>query len=191
MRKSDSDERTLVQDEESLLGRWSRRKHEARNYDEDTKEQENTANTEPVKPVALTDADMPSVESLNEDSDYSGFLSPKVSEKLRKQALHKLFHSSYFNIRDGLDDYDGVYTEFEKLGDVITADMRHQMEMETKRHLQQLAEQQSSEDTEQIEVASILSDENETETDIPAHEMATEENIEHRDDVIDDEEVEP
>lgn len=189
MRKSNSDERTLAQDEESLLVRWSRRKQEARGRDAETDEQATITSNESVKPVALTDADMPPIESLNEDSDYSGFLSPKVSEILHKQALHKLFHSPDFNIRDGLDDYDGIYTEFEKLGDVITADMRHQMEKETSRHLQQLAEQQSSEDTEQIEVASISSDVNETDTVIPAHDIATEEIIDDSD-VIDDEEVE-
>ncbi|MDX1823748.1 MAG: DUF3306 domain-containing protein [Thiohalomonadales bacterium] len=189
MRKSDPDERALAQDEESLLGRWSRRKHEARNNDEETKEQENTVNIESIKPAALTDADMPPIESLNEDSDYSGFLSPRVSETLRKQALHKLFHSPAFHIRDGLDDYDGIYTEFEKLGDIITADMRHQMEMETRRQLQQLAEQQSSEEIEQIEVDSVSPDVSETDTVIPVHDMATEESIDDSD-AIDDEEVE-
>ena len=39
----------------------------------------------------LTDADMPPIETLTEDSDYTGFMSPEVSEELRKLALRKLF----------------------------------------------------------------------------------------------------
>ncbi len=55
--------------------------------------------------------------------------SPEVSEKLRKVALRKLFHGAAFNVRDGLCEYDEDYTSFEPLGDIVTADMRHQQEM--------------------------------------------------------------
>ena len=88
----------------------------------------------------LCDEDMPALDSLDEDSDYSGFLSPGVSEKLRKLALHKLFHGQSFNLCDGLDDYDEEFTSFEKLGDIVTADMRFQMEQEAKRKLQLASE---------------------------------------------------
>ncbi len=84
----------------------------------------------------LCDKDMPDINSLDEDSDYSGFLSPGVSEELRKVALRKLFQGRGFNICDGLDDYDEEFTSFEKLGDIITADMRHQVEEEARRELQ-------------------------------------------------------
>ena len=72
---------------------------------------------------------MPAVERRDNDSDYSGFISPNVSDDLRNLALRKLVHGGMFNTRDGLDDYDDDFTSFEKLGDVVTADMRHQMEM--------------------------------------------------------------
>ena len=81
------------------------------------------------------------------------FFSPKVSEALRKQALRKLFGCSGFNIRDGLDDYDDDFTQFETLGDIITADMRHQMEMESRRRLEQLAEQETANEEQQPDVA--------------------------------------
>ena len=86
-----------------------------------------------VEEKVLTDADMPPLESLHEDSDYSGFLSPGVSEGLRRRALRKLFMSAVFNVRDGLDDYDDDFTSFEPLGDVVTSDMKHQAEMEAER----------------------------------------------------------
>lgn len=88
--------------------------------------------TESEAPV-LTDADMPPIESLNEKSDFSGFMSPGVSSQLRKLALRKLFAGAGFNIRDGLDDYDEDFTNFEPLGDLITCDMKHQAEMAEKR----------------------------------------------------------
>ncbi len=65
---------------------------------------------------------------MNESSDYSGFLSPEVSDELRRLALRKLFHLPEFNIKDGLDDYDEDFRSFEVLKDVITADMRFEME---------------------------------------------------------------
>ena len=84
-------------------------------------------------PKPLTDADMPPVESLHFDSDFTGFLSPEVSEDLRRLALRKLFHSPALNVVDGLDEYADDFTKFEPLGNLITADMRHQMEQMAER----------------------------------------------------------
>lgn len=68
---------------------------------------------------ALTDQDMPSLESLNEGSDYSGFLSPGVSDGLHRLALRKLFSASKFQVRDGLDDYDTDYNLLQPLRRVL------------------------------------------------------------------------
>ncbi|MGE5844847.1 MAG: hypothetical protein ACM32K_08090, partial [Syntrophaceae bacterium] len=38
------------------------------------------------------------------------------------------FHAPEFNVIDDLNDCAGDYRSFEPLGDVVTADMRHQME---------------------------------------------------------------
>lgn len=129
---------------ESVLSRWSRRKLEADQLaptveepvQPDTEAGLLTADQAAVdaaaKPV-LTDADMPDIESLDEDSDFSGFMSTGVSDELRNLALRKLFKAPVFNIRDGLDEYDEDYTYFEKLGDIVTCDMKHQIEMQEKR----------------------------------------------------------
>jgi len=93
----------------------------------------------------LTDEDMPPLETLDEHSDYSGFLSPKVSETLRRQALRKLFHFQQFNITDGLNDYDDDYTQFENLGNTITHEMKRLLERET----QALREKEIDEEPEQ------------------------------------------
>lgn len=132
---------------EDFVTRWSRRKHEAQYVTtSETSLQETSACDETVV-SPLTDADMPPLDSLSEDSDYSGFLSPKVSEALRKQALRKLFQSPVFNIRDGLDDYDDDFTSFAKLGDIVTADMRHQLEREAQRLQQQLETEMAEDDS--------------------------------------------
>jgi len=139
---------------EDFIGRWSRRKQQALLQQKDASKIA-MATPDTIDAPQLTDADMPPIDSLTEDSDYSGFLSPKVSEALRKQALRKLFHSPAFNICDGLDDYDGDYTSFEKLGDLITADMKHQIEMEAQRHMQELTEAEAIETTENNELATV------------------------------------
>ena len=103
---------------ESVLSRWSRRKLEAEQaaaVAEDSVPAEISPDTTSVqeeeaeKPV-LTDADMPDIETLTEDSDFSGFMSEGVSDELRNLALRKLFKAPVFNIRDGLDEYDEDYT---------------------------------------------------------------------------------
>ena len=123
-------------DEETFLGRWSRRKRDARHGVDLPEAREPAAapeldasGPEVEQRPELTDADMPPLEELTEESDYSGFLSPKVSEQLRKAALRKLFQGASFNIRDGLDDYDEDYSTFEVFGDIVTADSGQQNEV--------------------------------------------------------------
>ena len=140
---------------EGPLRRWARRKREAALEEKafhsrrETVPAEGLENGEPsddasepavVEETVLTDDDMPPLESLDENSDFSGFLSSGVSEGLRRRALRKLFLSAAFNVRDGLDDYDDDFTSFEALGDIVTSDMKHQAEMEAERARQARAE---------------------------------------------------
>jgi hypothetical protein len=128
---------------ESALSRWSRLKQEAAQtlpVSEDVAAPAVVAELEvpaagedAAEPASLTDADMPDLDSLGEDSDFTGFMSPGVSDKLRNLALRKLFHAPVFNIRDGLDEYDEDYTSFEKLGDIVTCDMKHQIEVQERK----------------------------------------------------------
>ena len=147
-------------EKESFASRWSRRKQEVANeiqvddisiapetpvIDEEMLEEQRLE-----KLNALTDKDMPDIETLNEDSDFSGFMSTGVSETLRKIALQKLFHGKSYNVRDGLDEYDGDYTSFEKLDpSVITCDMKHLLEVEAEKLL---AEKEEAERLEQAEI---------------------------------------
>lgn len=142
------------QAEPDFVSRWSRLKHEVRQASQESGDRQvisGDAASEPDKTgnsQVLTDADMPDIDSLTFDSVFSDFMSTGVSEKLRKRALRKLFHNEVFNIRDGLDEYDDDFTQFEKLGDIVTSDMRHQMEMEAQRRAEQLlqGEEQQADD---------------------------------------------
>lgn len=112
-----------------FLARWSERKRAAVPSEEvatpdDTREPP-VAGTGARQPAtveaqkALTDQDMPSLESLNDESDYRGFLSPGVSDGLHRLALRKLFSASKFQVRDGLDDYDTDYNLLQPLRRVL------------------------------------------------------------------------
>jgi hypothetical protein len=157
---------------ESVLSRWSRRKLEADQLESaidesmppDAQANANVPATEESdakqKPV-LTDADMPDIETLNEDSDFSGFMSSGVSDDLRNLALRKLFKAPVFNIRDGLDEYDEDYTYFEKLGDIVTCDMKHQIEMQEKKLREALEADAEVADEDEIEADDIEAQSNE------------------------------
>ncbi len=74
------------------------------------------------------DNDMPPLDTLGPESEVSAFFSPRVSEALRRAALHRIFHQPSFNVTDGLDDYCADYRHLKPLGNVMTSDMRLQME---------------------------------------------------------------
>lgn len=131
-----------IRPSDGFVSRWSRRKRAAANPPQSIQTPPLEASDAEIS-EPLTDADMPPLASLDETSDYSGFLSEKVSETLRRQALRKLFHSEMFNVCDGLDDYAGDFTSFAKLGDIITADMRHQLAMAEEKLKAKLAEERS------------------------------------------------
>lgn len=131
----------------NFLGRWARRKAQAKSNkapdatptvpapEEPTQAQrESLAPTSQSEPAAAAVPDdnppapIPPLESLDENSDYSRFMASDVEKDLRRLALRKLFKAPAFGIRDGLDDYDDDFTSFEKLGNIVTADMKFHKE---------------------------------------------------------------
>lgn len=105
---------------EPFLSRWSRLKEETK--EAETKETEVKAPEKPEE-AAESKPDLPPVESLSIDSDYSGFFHPEVDEDLRRSALRKLFSDPHFNQMDGLDVYIDDYT----LSDPIPPEMINQL----------------------------------------------------------------
>ena len=177
--RGDSTEVGTALDAEGPLRRWARRRREVAREERASAEArrgnapddgaeipesvEEASTPTDAEEKVLGDDDMPPLESLDESSDYSGFLSPGVSEGLRRRALRKLFTSAVFNVPDGLDDYDDDFTSFAALGDIVTADMRHQAEAEAERARQAETEtasgsQDASEEVEGDDVAHVDDD---------------------------------
>jgi hypothetical protein len=84
----------MAEDKEAFLSRWSRLKREA-----------------PAEKKAESEAPaLPPVEGLTPESDFAGFMHPKVKEELRRLALKKLFSDPHFNIPDPFEAYSGDWT---------------------------------------------------------------------------------
>lgn len=129
-----------AQTDGDFLRRWSRRKHAARTAVAPPVELEPPAQSEAEMPAAapapvLTDRDMPPVETLDEHSDYGQFLSPGVSEELRRQALRVLFRLPQVNTRCPLDSEYYDCTHLTPLGSIVTHEMREALEREAKEKL--------------------------------------------------------
>ena len=82
---------------EPFLDRWSRRKLEAEQPETPEVPSQESSPVGPEPAAELTDADLPSPESLDEDADYAAFLAPGIGADLRRRALQRLFSLSRFN----------------------------------------------------------------------------------------------
>jgi hypothetical protein len=67
--------------------------------------------------------ELPPVESLTFDSDFTAFLRPGVDDKVKRAALKQLFRDPRFNIMDGLDTYIDDYTKADPIPADILADL--------------------------------------------------------------------
>ena len=162
---------------ESRLHRWSKQKTQAQEEDcepdhslaDETLDSQAVARSEAKgegqeerEAEDKTPVELPPLESLDDDSDYSMFMSDEVDEKIKKLALRRLFKAAIFNVRDGLNDYDEDFTTFEELGDIVTSDMKYHAERkkaeeETRRKLE--AESQATDESQEIETLASEDDE--------------------------------
>ncbi len=93
---------------EKFLDRWSRLKRETEKLPEKKEE---------APPPAL-----PPVEELTPESDFSGFMHPKVEDALRRVALKKLFRGDpHFNVPDPYEAYSGDWTGGEAISEEMLA----------------------------------------------------------------------
>ena len=95
----------MAQDKEAFLSRWSRLKREQ------------PAEQKEEAPVPT----LPPVESLTPESEFSGFMHPKVKEELRRLALKKLFSDPHFNLPDPFEAYSGDWTGGEPISPELLA----------------------------------------------------------------------
>jgi Protein of unknown function (DUF3306) len=80
----------MSEEKEAFLSRWSRLKRE-----QDAIEKK----TEAPAPA------LPPVEELTTESDFAGFMHPKVKDELRRLALKKLFGDPHFKTPDPFEPY--------------------------------------------------------------------------------------
>jgi hypothetical protein len=122
----------MAQDEEGLLKRWSRRKLEQRERERQaaplqseeegggkanltTTGEHPSADAPPASAEALPD--LPPIESLTRDSDFTAFMRDDVPEDLRNLALRKLWRSDpVFANLDGMLEYGEDYSQWFKPG---------------------------------------------------------------------------
>ena len=106
--------------DEGFLGRWSRRKSEAREAPPVVAEQ-----PRPIADPQDALPQLPPLEKLTFDSDFKGFFHPKVDENMRRAALRKLFSDPHFNVMDGLDVYIDDYSKSEPIPAAMLAGLKH------------------------------------------------------------------
>lgn len=99
----------------SFLTRWSRLKHKAA---EDNK-------TESVKVPEQKPTELPPVDSLTFESDFTAFLKQNVEETVKRAALKKLLHDPRFNIMDGLDTYIDDYSKDDPIPEEMLKKLEH------------------------------------------------------------------
>ncbi len=103
---------------EAFLSRWSRLKKTGGEAEPVSPPIVPPLETEiPVVPAAQNapvleeiSQNLPPIESLTPESDFTAFMQPKVSDALKRQALKKLFTDPHFNTMDGLDVYVDDYS---------------------------------------------------------------------------------
>ncbi len=64
---------------------------------------------------------LPPVDKLTPESDFTGFMHPKVEDALRRVALKKLFSDPHFNVPDPFEAYSGDWTVGEPIPDEMLA----------------------------------------------------------------------
>jgi len=105
----------MAEDKENFLERWSRVKTEQRRSQDDKSSLPETTES-PERPPEL-----PPIDKLTPDSEYAGFMHPKVSDALRRAALKKLFADPRFNVPDPFEAYSGDWTGGEPIPEEMLA----------------------------------------------------------------------
>jgi hypothetical protein len=99
----------VADDKEKFLTRWSRLKQE-KSLPEKTDDKDDSP-----APV------LPAIDKLTPESDFTGFMHPKVDDALRRVALKKLFSDPHFNLPDPYEAYSGDWTVGEPISEELLA----------------------------------------------------------------------
>jgi hypothetical protein len=99
----------MAEEKEKFLARWSRLKSESKELPE--------PKDDGPAPV------LPELDKLTPDSDFTGFMHPKVQDALRRVALKKLFSDPHFNVADPYEAYSGDWTGGEPISEELLAQL--------------------------------------------------------------------
>ena len=105
---------------EGFFSRWSRLKNAPA-------EESAVPQAAPQATAPATESEpppLPPIEELTMDSDFRGFLHPKVDDDVRRAALRKLFSDPHFNVMDGLDVYIDDYSKADPIPPEMLAGLR-------------------------------------------------------------------
>jgi uncharacterized protein DUF3306 len=114
----------VTEPDDQFLKRWSRRKLETETAAPPPEAQpqleadpEPLAESTEIEEHQALPPDLPDVDTLGKDSDYTGFMRDGVPEELKKLALRALWRSDpvLANL-DGLNDYDEDYGAIARIG---------------------------------------------------------------------------
>ena len=117
-----------------MLTRWSRLKRESAASDSaqarppadaGPSPAPTSGRTEPVSADNESLPELPEVETLHPDSDFTAFMDPRVDDGVRRTALKTLFRHPDFNLSDGLDVYAEDYSRLEKLTPAMVAALKY------------------------------------------------------------------
>ena len=119
---------------EPFLQRWSRRKKE-------DKAQLPAADENPVPAL-------PPTEQLTPESDFTGFMHPKVEDALRRAALKKLFADPHFRLPDPYEPFSGDWNVGEPISQELLATLN-----QAKTHLFSENEEEKKQEEEEKQIA--------------------------------------
>ena len=114
---------------EPFLDRWSRLK---RDSVEEKKEEESP------RPA------LPPTDKLTPESDFTGFMHPKVEDALRRVALKKLFSDPHFNVPDPFEPFSGDWTGGEAISEQMLAALNQAKRLLAEEEEQEGAKEQAA-----------------------------------------------
>ncbi|HTQ76510.1 MAG TPA: DUF3306 domain-containing protein [Burkholderiales bacterium] len=107
----------MARDGDDFLERWSRLKREAR--------QAEAAPAQAPAARAPGPRDLPPLNQLTPESDFSAFMQTGVGDGMRRAALKKLFSDPRFNVIDPLDIDIDDYSKLEALTPELVEKLEH------------------------------------------------------------------
>lgn len=141
--------------DEPFLSRWSRRKQASREQPSaPAVAPDEEAAAHPLEAQAAVEPaghpeeglpgdeppELPPLESLTEESDFSAFMHGTVDPALRRLALRKMWGNPKYGIVDPLDPFRADFAAFTPLGDIVTSDMKFHAERLLRKELEKAAE---------------------------------------------------